>query len=61
MRGGVVAIDGSDAGGQMSTVAVVNLSVAPVPLQIGLGFCGWGVWRRSEPRTERPSPYSYLL
>ena len=50
--------DGSDADGSASMAVAVSLPAAPAPPLDRLGFreCGWGCWRRGEPRYQCPGP-----
>jgi hypothetical protein len=44
-----------------SAAAVAELPAAPVLPRVGLGFVGWGVWRRGEPRTASRGPHPLFI
>jgi hypothetical protein len=44
-----------------SAAAVAELPAAPVLPRVGLGFVGWGVWRRGEPRTASCGPHPLFM
>jgi hypothetical protein len=44
-----------------SAAAVVELPAAPVLPRVGLGFVGWGVRRRGEPRTASRGPHPLFI
>jgi hypothetical protein len=44
-----------------STAVVAELPAAPVLPRVGLGFVGWGVWRRGEPRTASRGPHPLFI
>jgi hypothetical protein len=44
-----------------STAAVAELPAAPVLPRVGLGFVGWGVRRRGEPRTASCGPHPLFI
>jgi hypothetical protein len=44
-----------------SAAAVAELPAAPVLPRVGLGFMGWGVWRRGEPRIASRGPHPLFI
>jgi hypothetical protein len=44
-----------------SAAAVAELPAAPVLPRVGLGFVGWDVWRRGEPRTASRGPHPLFI
>jgi hypothetical protein len=44
-----------------SAAVVAELPVAPLLPRVGLGFVGWGVWRRGESRTASRGPHPLFI
>jgi hypothetical protein len=44
-----------------SAAAVAELPTTPVLPRVGLGFVGWGVWWRGEPRTASHGPHPLFI